>query len=481
MGSPGIRGLTKHGWHPQGKDGQKESWRGDFKGINTVAGWMGKGKPAGAQDALEHQSTPLSSLRDPSSFGPPPKHTHYHGASAAAASPTSPVTRSGIASPSSRPLGSAIPSEEITAQQQRLEAEQRAEEEAERPPAGPYRADTTGLSTAGLPSPPVRRATGAGGVPSPTSSTPVGGHRAPTGQSTGIVGSAQGAGPKPSLPPRLPPRQTSHPDLHTPAPPPTYGESQRAHEQAQQHPQGSTAAGYLNQGALNRLGRAGVSVPGLGIGQQGAAGAKSPPPPPLPTRRESSSSSAGTGGAQSPVARTGHAGQLGELQSRFARLGSGSSAGAGAGGGGSTSASVGGTPTGGTSLAQKQDALRTARSLHAGNTQDVSASDVRGAADVARNFHERHGEQVSRGWKAAGALGQKYGGAVGGSSSSSAAPSPQSPTSPGLGAAAGKKKAPPPPPPPKKKGLEGVGTGETAASEGASPPPVPLASKPKWA
>jgi hypothetical protein len=26
----------KGGWHPKGKDGGKESWRGDFKGINQV-------------------------------------------------------------------------------------------------------------------------------------------------------------------------------------------------------------------------------------------------------------------------------------------------------------------------------------------------------------------------------------------------------------------------------------------------------------
>jgi hypothetical protein len=26
----------KDGWHPKGRDGGKESWRGDFKGINQV-------------------------------------------------------------------------------------------------------------------------------------------------------------------------------------------------------------------------------------------------------------------------------------------------------------------------------------------------------------------------------------------------------------------------------------------------------------
>lgn len=28
--------VAKSGWHPKGKDGGKESWRGDFKGINSV-------------------------------------------------------------------------------------------------------------------------------------------------------------------------------------------------------------------------------------------------------------------------------------------------------------------------------------------------------------------------------------------------------------------------------------------------------------
>ena len=31
-----ARSITKSGWHPKGKDGGKESWRGDYKGINQV-------------------------------------------------------------------------------------------------------------------------------------------------------------------------------------------------------------------------------------------------------------------------------------------------------------------------------------------------------------------------------------------------------------------------------------------------------------
>lgn len=31
-----IKGFVKDGWHPKGKDGGRESWRGDFKGVNQM-------------------------------------------------------------------------------------------------------------------------------------------------------------------------------------------------------------------------------------------------------------------------------------------------------------------------------------------------------------------------------------------------------------------------------------------------------------
>lgn len=31
-----FKNVMKGGWHPKGKDGGKESWRGDFKGVNQV-------------------------------------------------------------------------------------------------------------------------------------------------------------------------------------------------------------------------------------------------------------------------------------------------------------------------------------------------------------------------------------------------------------------------------------------------------------
>lgn len=78
---PDFKELAKGGWHPKGKDGNSESWRGDFKGLNQVAGWVGKGKEP-TVPAAERTSRPLSTLKDPASFGPPPKHINYHGGAA---------------------------------------------------------------------------------------------------------------------------------------------------------------------------------------------------------------------------------------------------------------------------------------------------------------------------------------------------------------------------------------------------------------
>ena len=80
---PDFKSLSKGGWHPKGKDGKSsESWRGDFKGIKQVSGWLGKGDSSKPADDDEHISRPLSTLKDPSAFGPPPKHINYHGGAA---------------------------------------------------------------------------------------------------------------------------------------------------------------------------------------------------------------------------------------------------------------------------------------------------------------------------------------------------------------------------------------------------------------
>ncbi|KAJ9269978.1 hypothetical protein DTO212C5_3948 [Paecilomyces variotii] len=230
----GFRGVMKDGWHPKGKDGGQESWRRDFKGIDQVAGWLGKGKDTTPRE--EHVSRPLSSLKDPASFGPPPKHINYHGA-AAVPNRTTP-DRTGLGAPLSQ--------EQIQQQNARLEAEHYAQEQESQkppPPPRPYVTDTTGLTTNNLPPPPVRR------INSPAQST-----------------TSSSSRPIPSLPPRLPARR--NPPSQPSTPPPAYSPTQEPEPESH---------GFLNQHATSRLSQAGVSVPGLGIGGTNAGRDSAPP------------------------------------------------------------------------------------------------------------------------------------------------------------------------------------------------------------
>lgn len=220
---------------------------------------MGKGKDT-STPREEHVSRPLSSLKDPALFGPPPKHVRYHGGIAVPDRTT--PDRSGIGAPLSQA--------QIREQNARLEAEQqRAQAEAEErarppPPPRPYVADTSGLSTGNLPPPPVRR------INSSAEST-----------------TSNNSRPKPSLPPRLPPRRDS--PSQPPTPPPAYSPIPV---------QEAESDGYINQHAASRLTQAGVSVPGFGIG--GANG--------------------GRDSAPSPLSRTNATAPVNELQARFSRM-----------------------------------------------------------------------------------------------------------------------------------------------------------------
>jgi hypothetical protein len=288
-----------------------------------------------------------------------------------------------------------------------------------------------GLSTSHLPPPPGRKDGADGRSPAPTP--------------------APGAKPKPSLPPRLPPRQNSNPVA---SPPPPYSASTT---------ESDSHKGILNQSSLNRLGAAGVSVPGFGIGTKG----KQPLPPPA-----LSSSSRSPAPTQSPV----NTSQLSELQSRFSRL--------------TPSASPKpDRPSQGTTFAEKQAALKTASSFR-NDPSSVSLSDAKAAASTANNFRERHGEQVKSGWQSANKLNTKYGiadkvGSYGGIAKTQS-PEPTSPQiemrnntnggdalngAPQVGALRKKK---PPPPPIKRVELAGASVGKEAG-----PPPIPLSSKPK--
>ncbi|OBT55743.1 hypothetical protein VE04_03914 [Pseudogymnoascus sp. 24MN13] len=223
-----IRDTVKKGLQSKDADGKpKEGWRaGDFKGRDQISGLMGRAKGQTTQsNTSEYVARPLSSLKDPSSFAPPPRKNSYPQRS----TPTTPV---GSQNGPSAAYGRQI------------------EQEPEEPKAPePYRRDTTGLSTSHLPPPPGRRERADGGAPAPKA--------------------------KPSLPPRLPPRQNENPSHHTPPPPPAY------HEAASEPP---AHRGILNQGSLSRLGAAGVSVPGFDIGPKTTKlAAKSPPP--IPSRK----------------------------------------------------------------------------------------------------------------------------------------------------------------------------------------------------
>ncbi|KAK4505510.1 hypothetical protein PRZ48_003473 [Zasmidium cellare] len=291
-----LKGVAKGGWHPNGPKGgssssesrgigiHRDTWKSDLKG--RVSGT----KKDPYEEQKNHTSRPLASLQDPDSFGPPPKHSAYYGADGVSRTGTglsgSSVSRAGTG-PSGGLGSSAVQSGYAQQKREREERErQMLEEQVQEEKAGPYRTDTSGLRTDHLPKPPVRRGEAASpaGAASPTgrTSSPALPPRQPPRQAA--------AAP----PPVLPPRQNEYPDEYTPAPPPAYNEALRDQPVQQNH---DPAA--INQGAASRLGQAGVAVPGFGIG----GGNNSQP--------------------ESPATRGPPAGQLNELQQRFARMNTG--------------------------------------------------------------------------------------------------------------------------------------------------------------
>ena len=380
---------------------------------------MGKGKnPSALEEGLDHRSRPLTSLRDPKAFGPPPKRGDAAGVTAA-----KPV-RSGLGAPVQLKNNS--------------QEEEEEKLEAPRPPPVPYRADTTGLlgTTQALPKPPLR-------VENAAASSP---------------GSA-----KPKVPPRLPPRQNSAASAVSSvpqSPPPRYEDST---------PPSIAQPSYLNQGALNRLGNAGISVPGLGINPA--------PPPENPWADQQSTSTSGNTPSSAEPAPTPSTG-LNGLQSRFSKLSTSPS----------VSPSAGAAPPSqGTTWAQKQAALKTASSFR-NDPSSVSFADAKNAASTANNFRERHGDQVQSGWKSANAANQKYGitnrlgqmNADASTSSASDTTTWRDTESANLQNAStlvegltGKR--PPPPLPPKRDGSNL----RSPVNDGPPPPLVPLGSKPR--
>lgn len=213
--------------------------------------------------------------------------------------------------------------------------------------------------------------------------------------------------PKPSVPPRLPPRQSSE----------TVQKLEPERGLPDDKNDGNYESGYLNKGSMDRLGKAGISVPGFNIGKS------------LPLRPANAS----TPPADSTM------------------------------------------PSQGTSLAQKQAALRTAVAFRK-NPRSVSLAEAKSAVATANNFRERHGSQVAQGLKAANDLNSKYRvadkiGALPAQHSNTAESPVSSPSSdrPQDSRTVSLKK--PPPLPPKRRDLSGEEVNE--------PPPVPLASKPR--
>ncbi|KAI0390035.1 hypothetical protein F5Y17DRAFT_446502 [Xylariaceae sp. FL0594] len=226
MSGGGWKDIVKNGWHPE-KDGSSLK--------DQVKGLVGRGEKSAARE--DYVAPPISSLRDPSSFAPPPKHRAAYGPTSAhapvsrTASPSSSISYTSTQSP---PVGAPGVTSQAYVPAQPYHGQQAQDDEDLPPPEPkPYRVDTTGLSTAHLPPPPGRR-DGADGRPP----------RPPTAHSL-----TPAPTPKPMVPPTLPPRL-----------PPRSGDSTpnlSVHEIGQ---------GQLNQGAIDRLGAVGISVPDLGIG-----------------------------------------------------------------------------------------------------------------------------------------------------------------------------------------------------------------------
>lgn len=371
---------------------------------NSIANWspiqnsvLGRNKDD--QRKTDHVARPLNSLQDPDSFAPPPRRT---GTGLEPAPAASTEKRKVIAAPSryQDPRSSEkVSPVKISHESQLHEQEQQLVVHDDKPKA--YNMNTTGLRTDHLPPPPGRR-DGADGRSADA---------APAAVPIGRAAKTQ-AKPAPGLPPRLPARGP------VPAPPPREDPAQ------------------LNQGAVDRLGSAGVSVPGFGIGS--------------------------------------NKGQMNELQNKFSKLNTKP--------GTSTGDAV---PAQGTTWAEKRAALDTASKFQK-DPSSISFSDAKAAASTANNFRQRHGEQVAAGLKTANQVNQKYGVAdkVGGfankvqPSQDGQDQKPQGQGAALLNAAAGLgKKKPPPPPPPKKASLAG---NKTDAEVDDAPPPVPMSTRPNF-
>lgn len=319
---------------------------------------MGRGKSDEAVKAREHMSRPLSSLKDPASFGPPPKNVNYHGGAALPNEIT--PQRGGLGAPltQSQIAGASTP-----------DVEPEEDVSARRPvPNVPYRADRTGLSTANLPPPPTH-------------------HNIREAHNRAAPPALPPASSQPRLPPRLPSRTTSTdvvPAVENTPPPSYYNTTTTTTKRA---------PSYINNSAVERLGNAGVKVPALGIGSASKTEAN-------PWTSEQSRSSTTSSG-------------LSELQSRFSRLNSSSSPAVVAEPAyAQTEQSASNAPL--PSWKSSQSALMTANQLHK-DPSKVTVADAQSAAQTANqmrvaasSFREKHADSIAKGQMKAKAWDQKY-------------------------------------------------------------------------
>ena len=255
----------------------------------SQAGLVGKGKDTPSLDrGLAHQSRPVSTLKDPASFGPPPKHIATTGNPPVSdyTPPPLPAPQYGVPT-SSEPESSGT---RIPPVPQRVQTSSPSQSATTQVPSRP---------DAQFPTPPVRR---------PANSAPV-----PPSRSSAAGFSASASAPqpkpKPSLPPRLPPRQNSNPLSSASSPPPTYDQALQQ-SSGKADPVRTTNEG-LNRGAVDRLGQAGISVPELNIGGGGTSIPGYTSSDPVRPAQSPSSISSPAGGR----------GQVSELQQRFAKMG----------------------------------------------------------------------------------------------------------------------------------------------------------------
>ncbi|RCI10952.1 hypothetical protein L249_5317 [Ophiocordyceps polyrhachis-furcata BCC 54312] len=374
-----FKDIVKNGWHPE-KDGTTPPKRTTFTSSSTSSsssppstknefkdivrkGWHPE-KEGTTLRGQVHASRPLSDLTDPSSFAPPPRR--------AAAAPSSPPIRAPLPPRRVQPAPSTL-YDPRAARNQSFASSSSAATSA----AGTTTTTTTAAAAAA-------RDDSSHPPPPPPPYSAVSNASAP--------------------PPRLPPRKSSS----------VVGGGDDAVARANP----GYLEGCLNQGATTRLGAAGISVPGLGIGS-----AASPQPAASPSPSSSLSTPANAEG---------------------------------------------------TTWAQKQSALKTAASFHK-DPSSVSMADARSAASTANNFRQRHGEQVKAGWDRASGLNQKYGvtdklGAFADKHHLSADSS---------SAAAGGSKKPPPPPPKKKPSLGSFSPTDSGGQDGGAPP-IPSSTRPKF-